>query len=108
MPLSERNLNTVSPELKPQRRAIPAFARREEEAAFWDSHSIADYWESADPAEVSFGHSLSRGLTIRRDPETLVALRAAARLKGMGPTTLARSWILERLAQPSPVRSGDS
>lgn len=42
------------------------------------------------------GH-LSRGITIRFDPETLKELRRRARLKGIGPTTLARIWIIERL-----------
>ena len=31
------------------------------------------------------------------DPETLAKLREQARKKRMGPTTLARMWILERL-----------
>ncbi len=87
---------------------IPSFATLEEEAAFWDSHSLSDYWGAARPVEIQFGRGLSRGLTIRLDAETLTALRAAARIKGLGPTTLARSWILEHLALPAAANSRDS
>jgi predicted DNA binding CopG/RHH family protein len=37
------------------------------------------------------------GITIRLDEETLEILRQQAHRKGIGPTTLARMWILERL-----------
>jgi hypothetical protein len=78
---------------------VPEFATREEEAAFWDTHSLGEYWDSATSVDVRFARSLSRGLTIRLDPATLAALRAEAHAQGMGPTTLARSWIMERLAE---------
>ena len=38
-------------------------------------------------------------LTIRFDEQALEALRTLASAKGMGVTTLARMWILERLKQ---------
>ena len=89
-------------------RTLPSFANLDEEAEFWDTHSIADYWDGAGAVVAEATRSLSRGLTIRLEPETLTALRAAARVKGLGPTTLARSWILERLAQPATANSRDS
>ena len=98
----------MSTGVEPQARTVPSFTTLEEEAAFWDSHSIADYWEGAAEIGARNGQSLSRGLTIRLDAETLTALRAAARIKGLGPTTLARSWILEHLAQPAAANSRDS
>ena len=45
-------------------------------------------------------HRQGRKLTpvaIRLDEETLEQLRTLARDKGIGPTTLARMWILEHL-----------
>lgn len=79
---------------------IPAFANYAEEAEFWDTHDTADYEGEFRPARVRFAKNLSEGITIRFDQETLSKLRAEAREKGMGPTTLARMWILERL-QPN-------
>jgi|SRR5581483_3259261 len=77
--------------------ADPGVQERREEAAFWDTHDFADYWDEWKPVRVRFAKNLSEGITIRLDPETLGMLRQAARKKGLGPTTLARMWILERL-----------
>ena len=76
---------------------IPEFASREEEAEFWDTHDLADYWDDFKPVRVRFAKNLSQGITVRLDPETLEQLRFRAHQKGIGPTTLARMWILERL-----------
>jgi hypothetical protein len=84
---------------------IPEFATREEEAAFWDTHDISDYWDELRPARARFAKQLSEGITIRLDPETLATLRSLAGEMGIGPTTLARIWILEHLRHmpTSPV-----
>ncbi len=76
---------------------IPDFKTREEEAAFWDTHSFTDYWHQWKPVDVRFAKNLSGGVTVRLDPDTLEELRTLAKKKGIGPTTLARMWILERL-----------
>jgi hypothetical protein len=89
------------PRMKPKE-PIPEFKSRQEEAEFWDTHDLADYWEEWKPAKVRFAKNLSEGITIRFDPETLATLRLEARKKGVGPTTLARMWILERLQQAHP------
>ena len=91
------NMKGVS---KPSR--IPEFASIEEEAEFWDTHSTADYWEEFKPVQVRFAKNLSQGITIRLDPLTLAKVRALAKTKGMGPTTLIRMWVLERLQTEGP------
>ncbi len=58
---------------------------------------MADYQGEFKTVRMRVVNSLSEGITIRLDPETLVALRAVAKEKGIGPTTLARLWIRERL-----------
>ena len=47
--------------------------------------------------DARFGKNLSHGLTIRLDPETLAKVRSLAKKKGIGATTLIRTWILEDL-----------
>lgn len=84
---------------------IPEFASREEEAEFWDTHDLADYWDEFKRTRVRFAKNLSQGITIRLDPETLDTLRAYAKEKGIGPTTLARMWILEHLREQEEHRS---
>ncbi|MBM4405405.1 MAG: hypothetical protein FJ039_04365 [Chloroflexi bacterium] len=84
---------------------IPTFSSREEEAAWFDSHDMADYQDEFKVAKVRFAKNLSQGITIRFDARSLKALRMQASEKGIGPTTLARMWILERLRQSSRVAS---
>lgn len=81
---------------RPQSR-IPEFKSREEEAAWFDSHDLADYQDEFTTIKVRFGKNLSEGLHIRLDPGSLTKLRETASLQGIGPTTLARMWIMERL-----------
>jgi predicted DNA binding CopG/RHH family protein len=78
---------------------IPDFASREEEAEFWDTHSTADFEDEFRPVKVRFAKNLSEGITIRLDPETMTTLRTRAKDKGLGPTTLIRMWVLERLRE---------
>jgi predicted DNA binding CopG/RHH family protein len=81
---------------------IPEFASIEEEAAFWDTHSTTDYEDEFKPVHARFAKGLSTGVTIRFDPETLRRLRAIAQEQGIGPTTLIRMWVLERLKEKEP------
>lgn len=82
---------------------IPEFSSREEEAKFWDTHDFADYWDEWQPVKVRFAKNLSENLNIRLDATTLAQLRQQAREKGVGPTTLARMWIMEQLRQSRSV-----
>ncbi|HEX9870800.1 MAG TPA: CopG family antitoxin [Candidatus Tectomicrobia bacterium] len=90
----------------PKPRRIPEFASIEEEAAFWDTHSTADYEDEFRPVRARFAKRLSTGVTIRLDPETLQKLRAVAQERGIGPTTLIRMWVLERLKQKETAPRG--
>ena len=87
----------MTPEKMLPKEPIPEFRSREEEARFWDTHDVADYWDEFKPVKVRFAKNLSEGLHIRLDPETMNQLRSEAAHKGVGPTTLARMWIKERL-----------
>jgi predicted DNA binding CopG/RHH family protein len=72
-------------------------ASRSEIADFWDTHSVADYWDELKKVQVQFAKNLSEGITIRFDPQTLQSLREEAHKKGVGATTLIRMWVKERL-----------
>ena len=85
---------------QPQRNRIPDFASREEEAAFWDTHDITDYldeFQVVDRRDVAVEENLSTGITVRLTPDMLYKLRRTAKQRGIGPSTLARMWIVERL-----------
>jgi predicted DNA binding CopG/RHH family protein len=79
---------------------IPDFKSREEEAQWWDTHDLADYWDEFRPVKVRFAKklsNLSETLNIRLDPEDVVKLGQEAHKKGIGPTTLVRMWVREHL-----------
>lgn len=76
---------------------IPQFRTREEEAKFFETHSIADFQDEFTLVKARFAKNLSEGLHIRLDPSTLTKLREQAKYKGIGPTTLVRMWIVEQL-----------
>ena len=76
---------------------IPNFKNKEDEARFWDTHDITDFLEETRPVKVKFAKNLSEGITIRLDSNTLDCIREEAKEKGIGPTTLIRMWILEKL-----------
>lgn len=82
-----------------QRRRIPEFTSREEEAEFWDTHDIADYWDELQPVEVEFSENLSENLSVQLSSDALDQLRIQAERMGIGPSTLARMWIIEHLEE---------
>ncbi|MBI2600412.1 hypothetical protein HYW42_00505 [Candidatus Daviesbacteria bacterium] len=73
------------------------FKTLEEEANFWDTHSALD--EINEGTLVGF-HQANKTdtLTIRFTPKDIQKLREKAFHKGVGPTTLARMWIKEKLS----------
>lgn len=75
---------------------VPPFKTLAEEANFWDSHSVVD---KIDKGTVIGFHQANKSgsITIRFQPEHLQVLREEAFEKGVGPTTLARMWILEKM-----------
>ncbi len=86
--------------MKTKKSNIPQFANREEEARFWESHRVSEFLDEFRPINARFAKNLSEGLHIRLNAETLDKLREKAKGKGVGPTTLVRMWILERLESP--------
>jgi CopG antitoxin of type II toxin-antitoxin system len=78
-------------------RRIPDFASKEEEAAWWDTHSITDFLDELEPVEVRFAKNLSDPIAVRLDPSDRAELKRQAKELGIGPSTLIRIWVRERL-----------
>ena len=88
---------------------IPTFKTVEEEAAFWDTHSSADYEDELEVVtDVKFVRVRpKKAITVRLEEDAMAALRKQARAKGIGPSALARLWILEHLTAESEQRQDD-
>ena len=80
---------------------IPEFQNREEEAEFWDTHDVTDYLDELRPVRVRAMPSLSNGMTVRLDAADRETLGRIAAERGIGPSTLVRMWIKERLRAES-------
>jgi hypothetical protein len=78
---------------------IPAFANVQEEAAFWDSYDFTDFAAESVPVEINVGQDLAERLTLRLDQADRQDLVRRAKAMGVGPSTLARIWLKERLRQ---------
>ena len=78
---------------------IPSFNSIEEEAEFWDTHDITDFEDELTEVTMTFGPELAERVTVRLDQTDRVALERHARKIGVGPSTLARMWLKERLNQ---------
>ena len=89
------------PKELPQERRIPEFRNREEEAEFWDTHDVTDYLDELRPVRVRAMPALSTGMTVRLDPGDREVLGRIAAERGVGPSTLVRMWIKERLRDES-------
>jgi len=81
------------------RSRIPRFKNREEEAEFWATHSTTEFEDEFEEVQVKVARPLGHILAVRLDARTIDRLAEVGRAKGLGPSTLARMWLLERLEQ---------
>ena len=69
----------------------------EEIANFWDTHSLADYWDQTQEAEFEVRAKRRRRITL--DPDLYARVEAQARERGILPETLVNLWLAERLQE---------
>lgn len=73
------------------------FKNQDEAAAFWDTHSVAEYEEFLEPADIQV-NSPRRLYAIEIDEEAFRALRTAAARKHESMGKLAGEILKKRLA----------
>ena len=69
----------------------------EEADEFWDNHSLSDYWDRTQKAEIEVRAKRRRRVTI--DPEVYSKIVAQVRMRGVLPETLVNTWLTERLEE---------
>jgi hypothetical protein len=84
---------------QPRPSKIPDFASKEEETAFWDTHDFTEFLDETRPVKLRVAKNLSDGVTVRLDPRDRAELNRRADALGIGPSTLIRMWIKERLGK---------
>ncbi len=78
---------------------IPEFDSEEDEAKFWETHSLADYEDELEPVELVVSRPLEHRLSVRVSKEDLKELQRRGKESGMGMTTYARFLLRQALQQ---------
>lgn len=86
---------------KPSISKIPEFKSRAQEARFWDTHDITDYWGEMEDVKIEFldEPKHEETITIRVKSKFKERLEKVARSYGISLSTLARMWLIEKLLQ---------
>lgn len=83
-----------------QKISIPTkFANYEEEAAWFDTHDLADYWHELEPVDIEFQLEKPKeeNIVVRVQKPIKERLERIARRKGLNISSLTRMWIMEKL-----------
>lgn len=80
---------------------IPTFTSNEEEAKFWDTHSVTDFEDELEDVDIVVDLAKPRNetLVVRLQKKMKDRLELVATKKGINVSTLARIWFSEKLQQ---------
>lgn len=87
--------------MKKRKNKLPDFNKmtREEEANWWDTHDLGDYWDELKDVDIVFQLHKPKDQTIivRLQKSLKDKLARIARAKGLNMSALARMWLMEKL-----------
>ncbi|OGR57260.1 MAG: hypothetical protein A3I11_09285 [Elusimicrobia bacterium RIFCSPLOWO2_02_FULL_39_32] len=84
---------------------IPKFKSDKEIREFWNKHSLSDYEEDLKPAPLSFHKPRKEVVTLRLDRSVVTKLKTMAKKIGIGYSSLARMWVMEKIEKELPHTS---
>src|SRR3990172_10061719 len=76
---------------------IPKFKSYEEQANWWDTHDTTEFEDEFKPVKLEVIKPLIHILGVRLDAKTIDRLSQLGDEMGVGPSTLVRMWIMEKL-----------
>ena len=85
------------------RTSISAAETIEEIGDFWDTHSLADYWDQTEEVQIDVRVRRRRRVTL--DPDLYTEIEGLARRRGIRPETLINLWLAERIGQTAELES---
>ena len=89
--------------MKKKKSRLPDFNKMtyEEEAKWWDTHDLGDYWDEMEDVEIIFELDKPRDETVvlRIQSEMKEQLDKIARSRGLNLSTLMRMWMMEKLQE---------
>jgi hypothetical protein len=88
--------------MRKKKNNLPDFSKMsyEEEANWWDTHDLGDYWDEFEDVDIVFELDKPRteSLVLRIQKDIKQKLEKVARSKGLNISTLARMWLMEKLS----------
>lgn len=78
---------------------IPEMKSYAEMAEFWDSHSLADYWDQTEPAEFQIAPDARRRYLVAVDPDLLQRAQRVARTRGLSTESLINLLLEQRVRE---------
>ena len=89
------------------KKSVPDFKSLEEEAKFWEEHSILEFVREEDVSDfLRFGGNKSAVVTIRMEPLVREQTKRVAKDIGKSYQTLMREWIYEGLKRALEEKYG--
>jgi hypothetical protein len=83
----------------PKGKRIPEFKSYEEMGEFWDTYSLADYWDQTEPAEFEISEQTRRRYMVRIDRDVLNRVQRLARVRGVSTESLVNLLLEQRLGE---------
>lgn len=82
-----------------KKKKIPNFKNKNEETRFWESHSLADYWNEFKDVNlvVELNKPKEKTLVLRLQKNFKERLDRTAKSQGLSTSSLARMWLMEKL-----------
>ena len=80
-------------------KTIPEMKSYEQIADFWDTHSLADYWNQTEPAEFDIVPEARRRYLVAIDPDILSRVQRVARQRGLQTESLVNLFLEQYLHQ---------
>jgi hypothetical protein len=78
-------------------KSIPEMKNYEQIIEFWDSHSLADYWDQTEPADFEISPNARRRYLVAIDPDLLSRIQRLARTRGLSTESLVNLFLEQRL-----------
>jgi len=92
--------------MKKKKNKLPDFDKMslEEEARWWDTHDLGDYWDEFKDVDIIFELQKPKDETVvvRLQKSLKERLEKVAEAKGLNISSLARMWLIERLQASKP------
>lgn len=78
-------------------KVIPEMTSYEQISEFWDTHSLADYWEQTEPATFEISLDARRRYLVAIDPDLLLRIQHIAQRRGLTTESLVNLLLEQRL-----------